>query len=312
MKKVIITGAFGQDGFFLTELLSKDKEYEMICCGRNLSNIASNNYLDPSIRIASLNLLNDYEILSLVKSEKPDIVYNLAGFSSPLNSWNYPLEALHANGLAVLTFLEAIKNHSPKTKFFNACSAKIFSTNTTGAQSLDSVIDPNEPYGLGKYMAYQLIKQYRSKYGLFACSGILYNHESHLKNDNFVVYKICHNAKRLKKGVIQDFDLLNLDSTIDFGDPRDFVEAMTLMMKAKKPEDMIIATNFSISIRELCLKVGEILEIKNILSKVKISSPSSTEKPIIRGDNSRLFEIGWKPKYTIEDTLRYMIENIKA
>jgi GDPmannose 4,6-dehydratase len=234
----------------------------------------------------------------------------LAGFSSPLDSWDYPSEALHTNGFSVLTFLESIKNYSPKSKFFNACSAKIFSQKIEGAHTVNSSVDPSEPYGLGKYLGFQLINQYRNRYGLFACSGILYNHESHLKNENFVVYKICKNALKLKVGKIKKFDLYNLDSEIDFGDPRDYVRAMVLIMRQNKPEDMIISSNVSISIRDICLLVGDLLQIDNILDYVNVKDKNKKKIFPLRGDNTRLHEIGWTPKYSLKDTLTYMLENI--
>lgn len=311
MKTALITGAFGQDGYFLTKKLIEDGTYQIICTNHSFKKKISDVYRHQNVRIEHLDICNEYEVINFFKKNEIDEVYHLASFSAPILSWDNPKEVIAINGYSTLYFLDAIRLFSNNTKFFFASSAKIFGKPTKSPQTENTLINPLDPYSLGKYISHQAIKLYREKYNIFACNGILYNHESHLKNENFVAYKICKNAKLIKKGKIKNFSLFNLDSTIDLGDPRDYVDAMHLILQQPNPDDYIIALNISFSIKELCKKIADEFEIPNILSHIKITQ--STTPPLqitLQGDNSKLKSIGWIPKYSIRDTLRLIIDNL--
>ncbi len=310
MKHALITGAFGQDGYFLTKHLLGTKNYHIVCCGNHFHQSIADIYNDHNIEIIKLDIKNDYEIYSIIKNNKPNELYHLAGFSTPLISWNKPKEIIDINGISTITFLEAIRFFSPKTKFFFASSAKIFGSPSMALQAENTPVNPQDPYSLGKYIGHQAVKLYRDKFNVFACNGILYNHESHLKGDNFVVYKICHYAKLLKIGKIKSFSLSNLDAKIDFGDPRDYVKAMSLILNQKTPDDFIIAMNKSISIKELCLMIGKILNIKDILSHIEVENKSAQNRPTFKGNNNNLKKIGWIPIYSTEDTIKFILDNL--
>lgn len=311
MKTALITGAFGQDGFFLSKRLIEFGNYNIICAGhafkRNLDNI----YRHNNVNVEILDIRNESEIYNIVKKYKPDEIYHLAGFSVPILSWEKPKDVISINGDSTICFLEAIRLFSIKTKFFFSSSGKIFGRPIESPQTENTLVNPQDPYSLGKYMGHQAVKLYRTKYKIYACNGILYNHESHLKNINFVTYRICYFSNLLKQKKIDSFSLLNLNTEIDIGDPRDYVEAMRLILQQDIPNDYIIAMNNSISIKEICILVSKLLDIHNILSNIKVNQPNSKQNVNkIMGDNTKLMSIGWKPQYKIRDTLKMILSNL--
>ena len=310
MKTALITGAFGQDGYFLTKRLIETKKYHIICTSYAFKNNFDNVYNHKNVDLELLDIRNEYEIYNIIKKYKPDELYHLASFSAPIISWNNPKRVILTNGDSTICLLEAIRLFSNKTKLFFPSSAKIFGKPKESPQTETTPVDPQDPYSLSKYIGHQAVKLYRKKFNIFACNGILYNHESHLKNLNFVTYKICHFAKLLKRKKITSFTLLNLDSKIDLGDPRDYVDAMHLILQQDLQDDYIISMNKSISIKEICLIVGKILNIKNILSYIKIENKFNQNKTIFKGDNSNLKNIGWSPKYSTEDTIKFILDNL--
>jgi len=308
MKTALITGAFGQDGYFLTKKLIDLGNYNIICTSHSFKRNLDNIYKHKKVIIELLDITNEFAIINLIKKYHPDELYHLASFSAPILSWDNPRDVIAINGNATICFLDAIRLFSTKTRFFFPSSGKIFGKPTESPQTEISSTDPLDPYSLGKYIAHQTVKLYRSKYNIFACSGILYNHESHLKNMNFVTYKICHFSKLLKQKKIESFSLMNLNSEIDLGDPRDYVDAMYLILQQKTADDYIISMNTSISIKEICLKVGKLVGIPNILSYINVdNSMRSAKIARFQGDNSKLKSIGWKPKFKIEDTLNLIL-----
>lgn len=311
MKTALITGAFGQDGYFLTKKLIEIGYYHIICTSYTLKPNLDIAYKHKNVRVELLDIRNDYEIYHIVKKYKPDELYHLASFSAPILSWEDPKKVISINGNSTICFLEAIRLFSIKTKFFFPSSGKIFGRPIKSPQTENTPVDPRDPYSLGKYIGHQAVQLYRAKYKIFASNGILYNHESHLKNLNFVVYKICYFAKLLKQKKITTFSLLNLNSKIDFGDPRDYVDAMHLILQQDSPNDYIISMKNSISIKEICILVGKILDIPNILSYIKVEQTYSNQNKII-GDNHKLKNIGWRPKYKIEDTLKMILKRSKV
>ena len=312
MKTAVITGAFGQDGFFLTQFLLSTNQYEKIICTGHRMKDMDDMYHDPRIHIEKYDITNQHEPVLIIKTYKPDEFYHLASFSAPIVSWDDPEFVLNINAMSTVQLLDAIRMYSPQTKLFFASSAKIFGKPVRTPQDENTPVDPQDPYSLGKYTAHQAVKMYRNQFKLYACNGIMYNHESYLKSLNFVTRKICYYAVQLKKGVIESFDLLNLNPLIDLGDPRDYAVAMHHILQQEKSSDYIIATNSSISIREICKLVGELLDIKDIFSHINLPAGEvdSIEHPknYYQGDNSKLLSIGWKPQYKVKDTIQEIIE----
>ncbi len=310
MKTALITGALGQDGYFLTKRLLELGHYKIICTSYNSKTPFNSLYLHKNIIHEHLDIRNEYEIINLIKHYQPDDLYHLASFSSPIISWENPKNVIYINGSCTINILEAMRQFSKKTKLFFASSGKIFGKSKLIEQNENSPVDPLDPYSLGKYIGHQAVKLYRTKYDLFACNGILYNHESYLKDLNFVVRKICHYSLLLKDHRISSFPLLNLDSAIDIGDPRDYVVAMNLILSQAKPGDYIISMSKTYLIKEICLQVGKILGIKNILSYIRVSDTNSkhTVRPF-KSNNTKLRLIQWRPQYNLVDTLKLILFN---
>ena len=309
MKTALITGAFGQDGYFLTKKLIDLGGYNIICTSHSFKQKLDSIYKYKNVVMELLDIRNEFAIFNLIKKYQPDELYHLASFSAPILSWENPKEVISINGNSTICFLDAVRLFSIKTKFFFPSSGKIFGKPSDSPQTENTAVDPQDPYSLGKYIGHQTVKLYRKKYKIFACNGILYNHESHLKNINFVTYKICHFAKLIKKGEIDSFSLLNTEAEIDLGDPRDYVDAMYLILQQKTADDFIISMNASISIKEICLKVGKMLEIPDMLSHIAVQDGKSKINSVkLQGNNSKLKSIGWTPKYNIEETLKLMLD----
>lgn len=309
MKTALITGAFGQDGYYLVhELLQSDNYSKIYCTGHRIHKL-DEVYLDDRIQIDKLDISNHHEIASMIKLVQPDELYHLASFSAPIVSWDDPEFVVNLNAIATIQILESIRMYSPKTRLFFASSAKIFGKPAEMPQNEDTPVSPQDPYSLGKYTAHQAVALYRQKYGLYACNGIMYNHESYLKNLNFVTRKICYYAVQLKKNKIESFDLIDLNPRIDLGDPRDYAKAMATILQQKNADDYIIATNSCISIEEICKIAGEILGLPDILTHINVSSPESKPpKKYYRGDNSKLIQIGWAPQYSQHQTIQQIID----
>lgn len=310
MKTALITGAYGQDGYFLTKYLVGLGNYKVICT--DISDREKDEiYTDDSVYIEVLDITKTADTDEILKKYKPDEIYHLAAFATPIMSWEHPEQVILINGYATTSLLDSVHRNVPDAKFFFSSSGKIFSLGSKCPQKEDTNIDPLDPYSLGKYIGHQSVKMYREKYGMFACNGILYNHESYLKDDNFVTYKICKNARLLKEGKINSFSLYNLDSEIDLGDPRDYVRAMHMILQQENPDDYVVSMNKAVSIREICLKVGEILGIPDILSCIEVKNPSIPGERSCRfGDNSKLRSIGWEPSFDLEDTLKMILDNV--
>jgi len=306
MKTALITGAFGQDGYFLTKKLIDLGGYNIICTSHSFKQKLDSIYKYKNVVMELLDIRNEFAIFNLIKKYQPDELYHLASFSAPILSWENPKEVISINGNSTICFLDAVRLFSIKTKFFFPSSGKIFGKPSDSPQTENTAVDPQDPYSLGKYIGHQSVKLYRNKFNLFASNGILYNHESYLKNLNFVVYKICHSAKLLQQKKIGSFSLLNLNSEIDLGDPRDYVNAMHLILQQNSPDDYIISMKSSISVKEICILVGKLLNIPDILSHIKVEQTNITQNKVI-GDNTKLKEIGWVPKYKIENTLKMIL-----
>ncbi len=270
-------------------------------------------YSDPRIQIEKYDISNHYETVRIIKSYRPQELYHLASFSAPIVSWSDPEYVLQVNTMTTLQLLDAIRIYSTHTRFFFASSAKIFGTPTQTPQTEKTPVNPQDPYSLGKYAAHQSVSLYRSKFGLFACNGILYNHESYLKNLNFVTRKICYYAVKLKKKQIDSFNLLNLNPRIDLGDPRDYAVAIHLILQLDTADDYIIASNSSISIREICALVGKLLGIESIFDHINlpygIKDDIEPQKHFYQGDNSKLQAKGWKPRFSVEETIQAILDH---
>ena len=263
-KKAIITGIAGQDGAFLAKLLI-DKGYKVIGADRRRvdSNYERLNDLGiaQQIEFVYFDLIEDSIIFDIIRKEQPDEFYNLAAQSFVKASFDLPILTANVDAMGVLRILEAIRIFSPKTKLYQASTSEMFGKVQQIPQTEETPFYPRSPYGVAKLFGHWIVKNYRESYGMYACSGILFNHESEYRGREFVTQKIVEKAVDIKKGDNTPLVLGNIDAKRDWGYAKDFVEAMFLMLQQKDADDYVIATNSTTSVRDFVTLVFNKLNI---------------------------------------------------
>ncbi len=317
MKKALITGINGQDGSYLTEyLLSLGYEVHGIVRRHSVAENQNHRLVKHGSSeeiITHYGDLLDYPSLVRVVSEvSPDEIYNLGAMSHVRVSFDMPSFTIQTNAMGVLNMLEVYRTLCPQAKFYQASSSEMFgnSVDEHGWQRLDTLMSPVSPYGCSKVMGYNLVRHYRHAYGLHACNGILFNHESPRRGTNFVTNKVVHGAVSIKKGLRDKLELGNMDSYRDWGHSKDYVRAMHMIVNHHTPDEFIVATGKTHSVRDLCKIVFEKLgmDYRNfVIQNPKYIRPE--ELKYLRGDSTKIREIlGWEPEYTFETMLDEMIE----
>jgi len=311
-KTAIITGITGQDGAYLSRLLL-EKNYKVIGLIRKESkeNFFGLEYLGIKDRIIfeKCNLLDFSEVKNILKEFSPNEVYNLAAQSSVGFSFEKPMETINFNITSVLNILEAIKEVDKKIKLYQASSSDMFGNIDRLPVREDSIIHPTSPYAVSKVTGHWMTINYRESYSLFACCGILFNHESYLRSSNFFVKKVVRAAVDIREGKQEKLQVGDMDLRRDFGYAPDYVMAMWLMLQQDKPKDYIICSGKSISLREIVEYVFEKLKI----DKIKIVKDESFFRPNdiknIYGENEKAKnELGWKYDKTFFDVLDVLVE----
>ncbi len=314
-KIALITGILGQDGPYLAKLLL-EKDYEVYGMMRRYTapNYDNLEYLgvQNDIQYIDGDMSDESSLINIIKSLKPDEVYNLAAQSFVKASWDLPKQTTEVNSLGVLYLLNAIKYFSPTTKFYQASTSEMFGTNhTNGKQTEDTPFHPRSPYGVSKVYAYWMTVNYRESYGLFATNGILFNHESPIRGIEFVTRKITDGVARIKLGLADEIRLGNMDVKRDWGFAGDYVEAMYLMLQQDEPDDYIVATGESHSIHEFLEAAFSHAGISNWKSHVK-KDPRymrPAEVPDLKGETSKsLDKLGWKPKVEFHELVGMMVD----
>lgn len=313
MKKALITGINGQDGSFLSELLL-DKGYEVHGMIRRHS-VAEN----QDVRIANLNLKLHYgdltdeiSIYKILKKVMPDEVYNLGAMSHVGISNEIPSFTIKTNSLSVLNLLEFLKEICPNAKFYQASSSEMFgnSIDSDNYQRITTPMRPVSPYGCSKLLSYNLTRYYREAYNLFACNGILFNHESYRRGSNFVTNKIIKSLILIKKGIQKKLYLGNLDASRDWGHSKDYVRAMHMILNYHDANDWVVSTGETKTIREFCKYSFSLIGL-NYEDYVVLSDiyKRPLELNYLRGDSTQIRDkLGWKPLYTFEKMIEEMLE----
>jgi len=254
MKKALITGIRGQDGAYLADLLIK-KGYKVYGADRRSGGSSLWRLrelgIDAKIEHIYMDLLEFTNIMDVIKKIKPDEVYNLAAQSFVQVSFEQPELTSMIDGIGVLKILEAIRHFSPKTKFYQASTSEMFGKVQEVPQTEKTPFYPRSPYGVAKLYAHWITVNYRESYGLYACSGILFNHESPFRGLEFITRKITNSIARIKYGLQDKIYVGNLDSKRDWGYAKEYVEGMWLILQQKKADDYVLATNETHTIREL-------------------------------------------------------------
>lgn len=251
MKNALITGITGQDGSYLAELLL-EKGYNVYGIWRRKATVDYGNigHLKDKVNLIYADMTDPVSLISAMKISQADEVYNLAAQSFVATSWDTPLSTAEIDALGVTNMLEAIRIVKPDAKFYQASTSEMFGLVQEIPQTETTPFYPRSPYGVAKLYGHWITKNYRESYGLFACSGILFNHESERRGIEFVTRKITKSAVEISLGLREYVELGNLDSKRDWGHSKDYVKAMWLMLQQDKPDDYVIATNETRTVRE--------------------------------------------------------------
>ena len=316
MKKALITGINGQDGSYLAELLL-EKGYEVHGILKRNS-VAENQTarLDDIFKEINLEYADMLDLASLnrvLQQVKPDEIYNLAAQSHVRISFDQPIYTTQVVAIGTLNILESMKLLCPTSRFYQASSSEMFgnSFDDDGFQRETTLMNPTSPYGCAKVYAYNITRNYRHSYNLFASNGILFNHESPRRGSNFVTNKVVKEAVRIKYGLTDKLLLGNLDATRDWGHAKDYVNCMWLILQQDTPDDFVCATGISHSVRELCEYVfGKLdLDYKDYVGvDQKYMRPE--ELTDLKGDSSKArWVLDWTHEYTFETMLDEMIDH---
>jgi GDPmannose 4,6-dehydratase len=311
LKTAIITGITGQDGAYLAKLLL-DHNYKVIGLVRKVfDNYKGLEYLkiQKSIEILECDLLNIEKVSSVIKKYNPDEIYNLAAQSSVYQSYKNPIETFHFNTISVFNIIESIKNINPKIKLYQASSSEMFGKVDELPITENSLIHPVSPYAISKVSAHYTCVNYRESYNMFICSGILFNHESYLRSEDFFIKKVIRESIEISQNKRKILEVGNIDIKRDFGYAPRYVKAMYLMMQKEEAVDYLICSGQSISLREIIYYVFDKLNIdrSNCVVNKKFYRPAEIQD--IYGNNEKVkTELGWQYDHTFFDVLDLLIE----
>lgn len=311
MKTAFITGVTGQDGSYLAELLLS-KGYKVIGLKRRTSLLCTDRidefYSHPNFTLEYFELDDTSCMYRLLSKYKPDEIYNLAAQSHVRVSFDIPQSTVNTIVIGTLNLLEAVRTVCPNAKFYQASSSEMFGDNPNYPYNEESRLTPASPYANAKVFAHNLMRNYRISYNMFACSGILFNHESPRRGETFVTRKITIAAAKIKLGLQDKIYLGNLDAVRDWGFAGDYVEAMWLMLQQEKADDYVIATGKTYSVREFLNLVFEIAGL-NVSKHVEIDQRlyRPHEVPYLLGDATKAKQmLNWTPKTSIKE-LAYLM-----
>ncbi|MBI2505432.1 MAG: GDP-mannose 4,6-dehydratase [Candidatus Latescibacteria bacterium] len=311
MKRALITGITGQDGSYLAEFLL-EKGYQVYGLVRRSStvNFERIRHIQDKIEILSGDLLDQNSLAAALNRAKPGEVYNLGAQSFVPASFEQPLLTGEITALGVTRLLEAIRTADPQIRFYQASTSELFGKVRETPQTEHTPFYPRSPYGVAKAYAHWITINYRESYNLFACAGILFNHESPRRGLEFVTRKITHGVARIKLGLDRELRLGNLEARRDWGFAGDYVEAMWLMLQQEEPEDFVIATGTDRTIREFCQIAFACAGLNwedHVVVDQKFFRPA--EVHVLRGDPSKAAKaLGWQPRVSFEKLVGMMVE----
>ena len=315
MSKALITGVTGQDGAYLSQLLL-ERGYEVIgLMRRSASADVIGERLRwlgilPHVQLVDGNLTDLSSLIRVVQDHKPDEVYNLAAQSFVAASWQQPLLTGSVTGLGAANVLEAVRIVRPDARFYQASSSEMYGKVQAPIQNERTPFYPRSPYAIAKLYAHWMTINYRESFGLYACSGILFNHESPLRGIEFVTRKVTDGVARIKLGLADKLRLGNLDAMRDWGHAKDYVRAMWLMLQQDQPDDFVIATGRSVAIRDMvsiAFAAAGLNYQDHVETLAEFKRPAEVD--FLQGDATKAREkLHWKPTITLEQMLAEMVE----
>ncbi len=312
-KKALITGITGQDGAYLSKFLL-DKGYEVygLLARRSSPTTWRLDYLGvlDKVRLVDGDLTDIASIIRALILSKPDEVYNLGAQSFVATSWEQPLLTADATGLGALHILEALRQVRPEARFYQASTSEMFGKIQEPAQSEKTPFYPRSPYGVSKLFAHWMTINYRESFNIFGCSGILFNHESPLRGIEFVTRKVTDAVARIKLGVQDKLALGNIDAKRDWGFSGDYVEAMWAMLQQDKPDDFVVATGSTTTVRDMCRIAFEYVGLdyeKYVFIDPKFYRPAEVE--VLLGNPAKAKAIlGWEAKTSLDELMKMMMD----
>jgi GDPmannose 4,6-dehydratase len=310
-KRALITGITGQDGSYLAELLL-EKGYEVIGVLRRSSTVNFERiaHIQEQVALPQGDLLDEASLIHILNEYRPDEVYNLAAQSFVQTSFYQPVLTGETTALGVTRLLDAIRIVDPAIRFYQASSSEMFGKVQAVPQRESTPFYPRSPYGVAKLYGHWITVNYRESYGLHATSGILFNHESPRRGHEFVTRKITHGVARIKRGLQQELRLGNLDAQRDWGFAGDYVEAMWLMLQQDEPDDFVVATGETHSVREFCEIAFGHVDLNwedHVAIDERFMRPAEVD--LLIGDPTKAGErLGWRPRTTFRELVTTMVE----
>lgn len=311
MKTALITGITGQDGMYLSEfLIQKGYKVYGLIRGQNNPKLDFVQRLIPNLELVEGDLLDQSSLIAAVEKTQPDEVYNLGAISFVALSWQQPVLTGEITGLGVVRMLEAIRIVNKNIKFYQASSSEMFGKVVETPQTEKTPFHPRSPYGVAKAYGHYITMNYRESHGIFACSGMLFNHESPRRGLEFVTRKVTNAAARIKQGKQSELLLGNLDSVRDWGYAGDYVRAMYLMLQQDQPDDYVVASGKTHSIKELCEKAFSQVGLdwkEYVKTDPKFLRPAEVD--LLKGDATKAHEkLGWQPEVSFDEMIKMMVD----
>ena len=309
-KRALITGVTGQDGSYLAEFLL-GKGYEVIGVVRRTStlNFERIRHIQSDLVLVQGDLLDQVSLIEILHEHRPHEVYNLAAQSFVPTSWKQPVLTGEFTALGVTRVLDAVRLVDPSIHFYQASSSEMFGKVRKVPQDETTPFYPRSPYGVAKVYGHWITVNYRESYGLFACSGILFNHESPRRGLEFVTRKVSHGVARIKVGLAKELRLGNLESRRDWGFAGDYVRAMWLILQQDEPDDYVVATEVTHSVRELCELAFDYVGLDyrdHVVQDSSFFRPAEVDELV--GDASKAkAKLGWKQEVTFEELIHMMV-----
>jgi len=310
-KRALVTGITGQDGSYLAEFLL-EKGYEVIGMVRRTStvNFERIDHIQDRVTLVPGDLLDQTSMIDIMKEYKPDEIYNLAAQSFVPTSWKQPVFTGDCTAMGVTRVLEAMRNAVPEARFYQASSSEMFGKVHEVPQRETTPFYPRSPYGVAKVYGHWITVNYRESYDLYACSGILFNHESPRRGLEFVTRKVSHGVARIKLGLAGELRLGNLEARRDWGFAGDYVQAMWLMLQQDSPDDYVVGTGETHSVRELCQVAFDHVGLdweKHVVADRQFYRPAEVD--LLVSDPSKARQnLGWEPQVSFEGLVHMMVD----